>query len=207
MPLFTQRQCLKVTFSWSFRYSAKDAVLLLRSWSNLYTPFSKYKVSWFCFFYFNSQLVTESAYVWDIFFLKFQVLRKGSSFIASFEEHHAYSSFKMYSVLILVFLKFICLKLIQRVSAKVNFSSGFWCTTKEAVLLLRSWSTLYITFSICKAFWFCFFSFNLPRLSETAYVKIIYSKNFRFSAKEAVLLPLSWNTLHVAISKYIVPWF
>ena len=37
-------------------------------------------------------------------FLKFQVLREGSSFVASFVEHPVCSSFKMYSVLILVVL-------------------------------------------------------------------------------------------------------
>ena len=34
-------------------------------------------------------------------FLKFNVLREGSSFIPSFVEHPVYSNFKMYSVLIL----------------------------------------------------------------------------------------------------------
>ena len=37
-------------------------------------------------------------------FLKFQVLREGCSFVASFVEHPVCSSFKMYSVLILVVL-------------------------------------------------------------------------------------------------------
>ena len=36
-------------------------------------------------------------------FLKFQVFREGSSFVASFVEHPVCSNFKMYSVLILVF--------------------------------------------------------------------------------------------------------
>ena len=36
-------------------------------------------------------------------FLKFQMLHEGSSFVASFVEHHVCSNFKMYSVLILVF--------------------------------------------------------------------------------------------------------
>ena len=35
-------------------------------------------------------------------YLKLQVLREGSSFIASFVEHPVCSNFKMYSVLILV---------------------------------------------------------------------------------------------------------
>ena len=37
-------------------------------------------------------------------FLKFQVLREGCSFVASFVEHPVCSSFKMYGVLILVVL-------------------------------------------------------------------------------------------------------
>ena len=129
-----------------------------------------------------------------------------SSFIASFVEHPVCSSFKMHSVLILAFFYFNWLQLIQSASAKVNFYWNLRCSAKEAVLLLRSWSTLYIAFLKCKLFWFSFSYFNLALLTECWYVKVIYSWNLRCSAKESVLLLLSWNTLYIAISKCIVSW-
>ena len=63
LSLFTRSACVKVTFFWNFRCSAKDAVILLRLWSTMYIAFLKCKVSWFYFFYFNFQLLTESAHV------------------------------------------------------------------------------------------------------------------------------------------------
>ena len=56
-------------------------------------------VFWFQFTTINPLCICKSR-----LFLKFQVLWKGSSLIASFVEHPVCSSFKMYSVLILVFL-------------------------------------------------------------------------------------------------------
>ena len=86
------------------------------------------------------------------------MLRERSSAIASFAEHTVYSIFKMYSVLILVFSNFNLLQLIQRSSAKGNFSLNVRCSPKEAVLLLRPWSTLYIAVSKCKLSWGYFFA-------------------------------------------------
>ena len=56
-------------------------------------------VFWFCFVTVYPKYMCKSH-----LFLKFLVLRKGSSFIASFVEHPVCSYFKMYRVIILVFL-------------------------------------------------------------------------------------------------------
>ena len=105
------------------------------------------------------------------------------------------------------FFYFNWLQLIQRESAKVTFSWNFRCSTKEAVLLLRLWSTVYIVFSKCKLSWFYLSYFTLTLLTESAYVKVICSWNLRSSVKEAALLFISWSTLYVAILKCIVSWF
>ena len=91
LPRLTQRQFVKVTFSWNLRGSRKEAGLLLRSWSTLYIAFSKCKVPWFYSSCFNFSLLTESAYVKVI--------------CVSFMEHPvcSNSNFKMYTVQILVF--------------------------------------------------------------------------------------------------------
>ena len=77
------------------------------------------------------------------------MLRERSSDIASFVEHHVYSNFKMYSLLILVFYFYLPL-FTQNVSVKVVYSWTFRCSTKEAVILPYSWSTLYIAFQNVK---------------------------------------------------------
>ena len=56
-------------------------------------------VFWFYFPTFNPKCICKSR-----LFLNFQVLQEGSSFIASFVEHTLCSNFKIYIVLILVFL-------------------------------------------------------------------------------------------------------
>ena len=140
--------------------SAKEAVLLLHLWSALCIAVPKCKASWFYFSYFvtfNRKCIWKS-----YFFLKFQVLLEGSSFVASFVEHPACSIVRMYSVLILVFFYFNLLQLIQRASAKDNFSWNFRCSVKEAVLLVRSRGTLYVAFSKCTVSWFYLFYFYFP---------------------------------------------
>ena len=67
-PLFTQNSSLKVIYSWNFTCSLKGAVILLGSWSTLYTEFLKCKMSWFYFFYFDLQLLKESVHVKVTFF-------------------------------------------------------------------------------------------------------------------------------------------
>ena len=44
----------------------------------------------------------------------------------------------------------------QNTSTEVIFSRNFRCSTKGAVILRLSWSTLYIAFSKCKMSWFYF---------------------------------------------------
>ena len=106
------------------------------------------------------------------------------------------------------FFFFNWLQLIQRESAKANFSWNFRCSTKETVLLLRSWSTLYIKFLNCKVSWFYFFfNFNLLLLNQIASAKIDFSENFRCSVKEAVLIPLSCSTQYIVLLKCKMSWF
>ena len=140
------------------------------------------------------------------FFSKLHALREGSNNIASFVKHPACSIFKMYSVLILVFC-FDLLLLIQFACVKVKFCWTSRCSAKQAVTLLRSWSTLYTAFSKCKVSWFLFFSFYLLLFTQTVCLKDIYSWNFRSSLKEAVIMLLSWSTLYIAFSKCKMSWF
>ena len=121
-------------------------------------------------------------------------------------EPPVYSFSKMYSVLILVFYFDLPL-LIQSACVKIKFSWTSRCSAKEPVILLRSWSTLYIACSKCKIPWFLFFYFDLSLFTQTVCLKGIYSRNFRCSAKEAVIMLLSWGTLYIAFSKCKVSWF
>ena len=75
---------------------------------------------------------------------------------------------------------------------------------KESVF---SWSSLYVAISKCIVSYFYFLYFNLALLTESAYVKVNFSSNIWDSAIEAVILFLSWNTLHVTFSKCKVSWF
>ena len=141
--------------------------------------------------------------------MKFQVVREGSSFIASFLEHPVCSNFQMQSVLVLVIF-FQLATVNPKGIYKILCVFCFWnlrCSVKEAVLLLCSWSTLYIGFSKFKMSWFYFSYFNLPLLTESVYVKANFFWRFMCSAREAVLLPLSWRNRYVAISKCIMSWF
>ena len=95
--------------------------------------------------------------------------------------------------------------LIQSACVKVNFSWNFRCSAKEAVILLRPCSTLYIALSKCKVSWFQLFYSDLSLFTQSVCIKGIYSQIFRCSAKEAVILLLSWSTRYVAFSKCMMP--
>ena len=140
--------CIKVIYSWSFRCSAKETVLLLLSWSTLYVAISKCIASWF-FSYLN------------------------------------------------------LLQLIQSACVKVNFPLNFRCSTKEAAILLLSWSNLYIAFARCIGSWFCFVLFWFAIIHPKCMCKSHFFKNFRCSAQEAVM----WSTLYIAFLKWKVSWF
>ena len=100
-----------------------------------------------------------------------------SSVIASFVEHPGYKNFQMYSVLILLF-DFVLPLLTQILDIKVICSWNFGCSSKEAVMLLLSWSTLYIAFPNCIVSWFYFFYFDLPLFTQSASLKVISSGTF-----------------------------
>ena len=84
------------------------------------------------------------------------------------------------------------------------FPWNFRYSAKVAVVLLLSWSTLCIAFLKCIVSWLYFSFFNLALFTQNASVKVVYSWNFRCSTKGAVILLLSWTTLHLAVWKYTV---
>ena len=88
-------------------------------------------------------------------FLKFWMLHERSSFITSFVEQPVFSTLKMCSVLILLFLFsffFFLPRFIQNTSAKVIFSGNFRFSAEGAVISLLSWNNLYIAFSKFKMY-------------------------------------------------------
>ena len=68
LPLLTERAYVISNFSWNFRGSAKEVMILLLSWSTLYITFSKCKVSWFLLFYFDLPLFTKSVCIKSMFY-------------------------------------------------------------------------------------------------------------------------------------------
>ena len=103
LPLFTQSVCVKRIYSRNFGCSAKEALILLLSQSTLDIVFPKCIVLTLVFWFWFVTIYPKTMYKIHLF-LKFQVLREGSSDIASFVEHPVYSISKMHSVLVLVFL-------------------------------------------------------------------------------------------------------
>ena len=128
------------------------------------------------------------------------MLHERSNDIASFVEHPVYSNFKLHGLFILVFYFYLPL-FTQNVSLKVACSWNFRCSAKEAVVLLRLWSTKYLALWKCvvSLFYFSFFLFFLSRFTENTSAKVIFSGNSRCSAKGAVILLLSWSTLYISI--------
>ena len=129
------------------------------------SSFKMYAVLILFFHYFVSQLFTQRECV-KVNFLKFQVLRERTNVFVSFPKYPVYIDFEMFSALILGFLFWFdlpehpvynnfnnCNNLFMfcRASPKwmyrIQFSWNFRCSGKEAVILLRSWSDLYIAIS------------------------------------------------------------
>ena len=81
------------------------------------------------------------------------------------------------------------------------------------VILLRSWSTLYIAFAKCIVSWFQFFYFDLPLLTQSAFGKVKFFWTSRCSGKKAVISLRSWSALYIAFSKcsvlivVVLSWF
>ena len=120
---------------------------------HLYIAISKKLCPDFSFFLFWLLVMHPKGMCRSYFFLKFEVLREGSSANASFAEQPVHSIFKMYSVLILV-AWFWFATVYPRYMFKFPFF--FWkfrCFAKEAVLLFLSWSNLCVVFSKCIMFW------------------------------------------------------
>ena len=197
----------RVNFSSNFRCSAKEAVLLLCSWSTLYIGVSKYKVSWLYFSYFNLSLSTESASTKVNFSWNFRCYAKGALLLLL-------SWITLYVAISKCIVSWFYFFLFwfptinpKGISAKGNFSWNFRCSTKETVILLAS----FVEHPVCSIFkmyrtlilnfWFWFVTI------QSVCINVIYSWNLKCSAKDAVLLLLSWSTLYVAISKPIVSLF
>ena len=146
----------KSHFFWNSWCSAKEPMLFHLSRSPVY---SNFKI-----------LVSFILICHDL--PKEHVQRKSD--IASFMEHPAYISFTMYSALILFFY-FDFPLFTQNASVRVNCSWNFWCSPKGVVILLLSWSTLYIAVWKCIMSLFYFFCFVLPRFTQNASVKSLFS--------------------------------
>ena len=123
------------------------------------------------------------------------MLRERSSIITLFVEHHRYSIFKMQSVLILVAFFYLSL-FTQSVCIKSIYSRNFRWSAKGEVILLCSWSTLYIAFLKYKVSWFYSFYFNLSLFTQIACVKVSLCWNVRCSAKATLILLLSQTILY-----------
>ena len=52
-----------------------------------------------------------------------------------------------------------------------------------------------------------FFYFNFPLFTQNSSLKVIYSWNFTWSVKGAVILLRSWSTLHTEFLKCKMSWF
>ena len=106
----------------------------------------------------------------------------------------------------LIFCYFNLPLLTQTLCIKLIYSWNFMCTAKEAVILLLSWSTLYVAFSKCIVYWFYISHLDLPLITQNASEKAIFLLNWRCSAKETVILLLSWSARYIVFSKCIVSW-
>ena len=159
----------------------------------------------FLFFFttIHPKCFSKSHYSWgcDI------VIFERSSDIASFVEHPVFSSLKMYRALILLFL--FCFATFY----PKNFSKSHFFL-KSYVLRQRSSDIASIvehpvhsnlkTYSCPNS---SFIYFVLPRLTQSKCVKVIFSWNFRCSAKGDLILLLLRSTPYVAISECILFWF
>ena len=150
LSLFTQTVCLKGIYSWNFRCSAKEAVIRLLSWSILYIAFSKWKVSWFLFFYFYFPLFTQSVCLKGIYSWNFRYSTKGAVLWLRLWGTLYLALLKCILSLFYVFFFLFLPRFTQNTSTKVIFSGNLRCSSEGAVILLLSWSTLYIAFSKCK---------------------------------------------------------
>ena len=178
MPLFTQWECVKVICSWNFTCSAKEAVILLRSWSSLYTEISKCIVPCFATTYPDFMYKSH-------LFLKFYVLCERSSDIASVS---VCSIFKMSSLAVLLFIFWFATNN-SKCFYKSRFSWNCRCSAKETVILLLSWSARYIVFSKCIVSWIYCFSLDLPLFTQDVFVTV------------RTISAIS------AISQHLVSWF
>ena len=86
LPLLNQSAGVKVTFSLNFRRSTKEAVLLLLSWSTMYTAFSKCIGSSLSFVLFLFSTIYPKCIHKDHLFLKLFLLCERRSDIISFKE-------------------------------------------------------------------------------------------------------------------------
>ena len=143
---------VEVKFSGNSRSSAKEAVRLLVLWSTLYIAVSKCKISSFLFFYFNLPLFTQTVCLKGIYSWNFRCSAKEAVVLLCLwsTKYLAFWKYIVSSFYCFFFLS----RFTQNTSPKVIFSGNFRCSAEGPVILLLSWSTLYIAFSKCKMSWF-----------------------------------------------------
>ena len=175
LSLFTQIVCVKDICSRNFRCSAKGAVILFVSWSTLYIVFSICVVSsFYCSIlicHYLPKVYVEKTYSWN-----FRCSTKEAVILLP-SWTPLYMIFPRCRVLILGVFYFDFQLFTRSACVKVTFFWNFRCSAKDAVILLRLWSTTYIAFLKCKVSWFYFFYFNFQLLTESAHVKVNFSWN------------------------------
>ena len=149
----------KCQFSWNFKCSVKETVVLLFLRSTLYIAFSKCIVSWFWFFFFDFPLFTQNASVKVIYSWNFGCFAKGAVILLRSWSTLHLAVWKCIVFLFYIFYLFIYYLpyFIQKYLCKSHFFSwNFSCSAKGAVLLHLLWSTLYVAVSKCIVCWFYF---------------------------------------------------
>ena len=226
LSLFTQTVCLKGIYSWNFRCSAKEAVIRLLSWSILYIAFSKWKVSWFLFFYFDFSLFTQSVclkgiYSWNfrcsvkeaaIFFLSWSTLytdfQNGkfpdSCFLFWFPTVYPKCMFKRH-----LFLKLSVFR--ERSSDTFPFVEhpvySIFKLYGVLIIVVLSWFAIIYPKCMHKShylLWIIFVDLSSALVAQISYVIFLYFGNFYCSVKKATLLLLAWLTLYIVLLRYSV---
>ena len=136
--------------------------------------FKRYSVLILVFFYFDLPQLIQGAFVKVTFFGNFKcsalealmLLRLWSTMYKTFSKYKV-SRFQLFYFDLSLSTQSVCIEGI--------YFRNFRCPAKDAVILLPSWSTLYIAFLKCKVSRFQFFYFNLPPSKQSAYVKVNFS--------------------------------
>ena len=158
-------------------------------------------------FYADLPLFTQSVCVKFIYFWKFLVLRKRNRDISSFVDHPVYRTFKLHSILFLVFY-FDLLVFTQSSCVKVFFLEllgAAWRRSDIASFVERLPYSIFTMYSVLTLGFLFWFVIAYPKCMCKS-SGIIFSGNSRCSAKETAMLLLPWCTLCIAFWNYKVHW-